>query len=88
MVQGGGSAADVPTGSEAAVEKTVEKTGEKTVEKILNLLRANPRLTQRELAAQTGLSRRGIEWNLKELKEHGRLRRIGPDKGGYWEVPQ
>jgi ATP-dependent DNA helicase RecG len=64
----------------------VEKTVEKTVEKILALLRSKPRLTQADLVMATGLSRRGVEWNLKELKKNGRIRRIGPDKGGAWEV--
>jgi ATP-dependent DNA helicase RecG len=64
----------------------VVKTVETTVEKILALLRANPRFTQAEIASSTGLSRRGVEWNLKEMKRTGRIRRIGPDKGGHWEV--
>ncbi len=67
-------------------EKTVEETGEKTVEKIQLLIRQNPRITQQELMKKTGLSRRGIEWNLAKLKAKGLLRRIGPDKGGHWEI--
>ena len=64
----------------------MEKTVEKAVEKILMLLRSNPRITQTDIASETGLSRRGVEWNLRELKKNGRIRRIGPDKGGHWEV--
>jgi ATP-dependent DNA helicase RecG len=64
----------------------VEKTVEITVEKILALIKDNPKITQRELMDKTGLSRRGIEWNLKKLKEEGLLSRIGPDKGGHWEL--
>ncbi len=64
----------------------VEKTVEKTVEQILMLLRSNPHITQANIASETGLSRRGVEWNLRELKKNGRIRRIGPDKGGHWEV--
>ncbi len=59
---------------------------EKTVEKILILIKADPQITQQELMNKTGLTRRGIEWNLKKLKEEGRIRRIGPDKGGRWKV--
>jgi len=29
---------------------------------------------------------KNIEVNLNKLKEKGLLKRIGPDKGGYWEV--
>ena len=63
-----------------------EKTVEKTVEKIFSLIKENPHITQEELSKKTDLSRRGIEWNLQQLKQKGILKRIGPDKGGYWEV--
>jgi predicted HTH transcriptional regulator len=32
------------------------------------------------------LSSRSIERNIRKLQEQGRLRRIGPAKGGHWEV--
>ena len=67
-------------------KKTVEKTVVITVEKILVLIQDNPKITQKDLMIKTGLTRRGVEWNLKKLKDTGRLRRIGPDKGGHWEV--
>jgi ATP-dependent DNA helicase RecG len=38
------------------------------------------------LVESTGLTRRGIEWNLSQLKARGIIERIGPDKGGYWKV--
>ncbi len=66
--------------------KAVEKTVEKTVEKIIELLLQNPTITQQEIMEKTGLSRRGVEWNLAKLKEAGRIIRIGPDKGGQWKV--
>jgi ATP-dependent DNA helicase RecG len=53
---------------------------------ILSLLRQNGRLTARELAEEVGISSRKIEQNIARLKESGTLRRIGPDRGGSWEV--
>ncbi|MFA6569313.1 MAG: winged helix-turn-helix domain-containing protein [Victivallales bacterium] len=70
--------ADTDTGSQSSREKTVEK--------ILALLRSNSRITQKEIISETGLSRRGVEWNLKELKKAGRIRRIGSDRSGNWEM--
>ena len=64
----------------------MEKTVEKTVEKIVYLIKENPHITQKELSEKTGLTRRGVEWNLSKLKEKGILKRVGPAKGGYWEV--
>lgn len=65
---------------------TTQKTVEKTVEKILDAIKSNPKITQNKLAEIAGLTRRGIEWNLAKLKEKGIIKRIGPAKGGYWEV--
>lgn len=69
--------------------KTVEKTVEKTtrnVEKILKILSNTPSITVREMSEILGLSRRGVEEQIKSLKQKGVIRRIGPDKGGHWEV--
>ncbi len=70
----------------ATVEETVEETVEKTVEKIKELIQFNSKITQKEIATKTGLTTRGIEWNLKLMKQKGIIRRIGPTKGGYWEI--
>jgi len=55
-------------------------------EKILELLRDNPKLTTAGLAQAVGISPKGVEKQLANLKREGLLRRIGPDKGGHWEV--
>ena len=39
-----------------------------------------------ELAGQIGISRRAVAKHVAALQASGALRRIGPDKGGYWEV--
>ncbi|MDD4623179.1 MAG: winged helix-turn-helix transcriptional regulator [Kiritimatiellae bacterium] len=67
-------------------EKPREKTREKTREKILNILKATPTMTTAELAVALGLIGKGVAWQLKRLQENGGLRRVGPDKGGHWEV--
>ena len=59
---------------------------EKAVEKIPNAIKNNSKITQNELMEVTSLTRRGVEWNLAKLKEKGIIKRIGPAKGGYWEV--
>lgn len=67
-------------------EKSREKGREKSREKIIAALKRSPKITMSELAESIGLSVKGIEKNIKTLREHGIIRRIGPDKGGYWEV--
>ena len=67
-------------------EKTVGETVGETVGKLLALINENSRITREELSAKTGLTVRGVEWNLAKMKEDGLIRRIGPAKGGHWEV--
>jgi ATP-dependent DNA helicase RecG len=62
------------------------KTSEKTSEKILTALEQDENLTISELASLIGITERSIERNIKKLQEQGRLRRVGPAKGGLWEV--
>ena len=66
--------------------KTTEKSKEKSKEKIMAYLSANPGATTDELVEITGLSTSGVEKNIRELKASGRLKRVGADKGGHWEV--
>ena len=43
-------------------------------------------MTMRALAARVGLSLGGVRHHLERLKSTGRVRRVGPTKGGRWEV--
>ncbi len=65
---------------------TVHRTSGKTSGKILAALTQDGNLTIPELAALIGVTERSIERNIKNLQEQGLLRRIGPAKGGHWEV--
>ena len=68
------------------VKKSVGKGVVKSVVKILELLKEFPEITRERLAAEVGLSIRGVEKNLAQLKSKGRIRRVGGRKGGHWEV--
>jgi len=71
------------------LEKVLEKVPEKVTDnqqKILYLILASKHTTISELANIVGISERKIRENIKKLKNKGLLRRIGPDKGGHWEV--
>lgn len=57
-----------------------------TSEKIIALLKNNPRHSARTLAETIGITEKGIEKQLAKLKSQGLISRIGPAKGGYWEV--
>jgi len=38
------------------------------------------------LATLLKLSEDGVKYQIKKLKDKGIIKRVGPDKGGYWEV--
>jgi ATP-dependent DNA helicase RecG len=72
--------------SETAREKTRVKTRTKTRTKMLSLISENPQITTAQLADSIGITPKGVEWQIAQLKKDGLLKRIGPAKGGRWEV--
>ncbi len=62
------------------------KSSGKTEERLLALLKDHPTMTIPELAAALGRTTRAVEKQVARLRTEGRLRRIGPTKGGRWEV--
>jgi len=72
--------------TENTTQKTTENATEKTTEKILEALRRNPDATTQMLAEQFGITADGVYWHVKKLKTQGKIRRIGGDRGGHWEV--
>ncbi len=77
------------------VEEVVEKVVEKVVEnltsnqkQIIRIIVANSKISALEISAIIGLSHRKTQENIKKLKDIGVLKRIGPAKGGHWEVKE
>lgn len=67
-------------------KESSQKSSQKSSHKILELMKQNPAITTTELAQLLNISRRAIAKQIALLKEKGLIRRIGPDKGGHWEV--
>jgi len=65
---------------------TPEKGWEKSSEKILEAIRRNRRISAREIGERVGISPRAVEKLISRLKREGYLNRVGPDRGGYWEI--
>jgi ATP-dependent DNA helicase RecG len=66
--------------------KAAQKTTQKTTQKVMGLIRHNPEITRRELAIELGITDSGVKYHLKKMQAKGLIRRVGPDKGGHWEV--
>jgi ATP-dependent DNA helicase RecG len=70
---------------------TKETTSERPVrmkEKLLLLIRQQPEITAAALSTATGIGVDGVNYHLNQLKQAGKLRRVGSTKAGHWEVPE
>ena len=54
--------------------------------RVLDAIKTNPNITIPEIAAQFGVSERAVEKQIRTLREAEVIARIGPAKGGHWEV--
>ncbi len=57
-----------------------------TSQKIIDLIKEDSYISTSKMAEIIGVNRRNIARNIKKLQEQGAVRRVGPDKGGFWEV--
>jgi len=67
-------------------EESSGKSSGKTPDAILWLLKEKPVLSIPELAEKMGKSTSAVERAVRKLRQAGRLKRIGPAKGGHWEI--
>ena len=63
--------------------KSTQKTTDSTLKEIVE---KNPSVTIESLAALLGITRDGVNKAIRRLKAAGAIRRVGPDKGGHWEI--
>ena len=76
---------------EGDIEVTAKVTAKVTEnqERILEEIAKDKYITAKKLSGVIGISERKIKENMKKLKQRRFLKRIGPDRGGYWkEVKQ
>lgn len=66
--------------------KLSEKDSLKSTQKILELMQNDPTITIADLALSIGITEWAIKKQIRKMKAQGRIRRIGPDKGGHWQT--
>ncbi len=54
--------------------------------KILQILTEFPNMTIPQLAEELGVSTRAVEKQIAKLRQANKLERIGPARGGHWQV--
>ena len=90
------AAADMPADVRVRPDDSARKQPEtpdqpenrqKTTDRIVAFLRENPEAGRRDIVAALENTTEGsVRYQLDKLKASGRLRRVGPDKGGHWMV--
>lgn len=76
---------------EKVIEKVIEKAsmlGERVTEnkiKILRLILETPTISKAEISKLIGISENSVSRNIEAMRNKY-IRRVGSDRGGYWEV--
>lgn len=78
------SIGDIPESREKPAKDREKKL--KSREKIIALLSQDHSLSAAALAGRIGISPKAVEKHIAKMKAEGILKRIGPDKGGHWQV--
>jgi ATP-dependent DNA helicase RecG len=83
----GGDVVDIIAGNitENIVDSIVEKLST-TRAKIVRIIWKNPNATALSISKEINIASRNVQEHLRKLQEQGVIRRIGPDKGGHWEI--
>lgn len=73
----------------AIVSNDTQKTPRKhpeTAQKIIDAILKNPSITRQGLAKEIRKTEDSIKHHLMVLQKSGVIKRVGADKGGYWEI--
>ena len=71
---------------DGTTETTPQKSSQKSSQKVLELISVDDKITTQEMADKLEISRRAVAKTIAKLQSVGILRRVGPDKGGHWEI--
>ncbi len=67
-------------------EKTPGKSSPKTELKVIELKMDKPEISTATIGEILGISKRAVLKHTKRLQGKGVLKRIGPARGGHWEI--
>ena len=72
--------------TESATRTSTQKTTLTTTQRVLELMKKDPYITIDQIAASIGITRDGVNYQIKKLKNLGQIERDGGDYGGKWKV--
>lgn len=71
-------------GSVETTKSSVEN--EKSSVEIVRLMTENPKITAAQIAERLGITMRAVEKQIAKLRTKEIIKRVGPNKGGHWEI--
>ena len=71
---------------EAGSPKSSPIGSPKTEDQIVALMSQDKTISTGHIAESLGITKRAVLKQIQKLKEQGRVRRVGPARGGHWEV--
>ena len=73
-------------GAGNVTENVTENVTNKRYDLILKLLKINNKITVDEIAKRLNVTKRTIIRDIEKMKNNKLIERIGPAKGGHWEI--
>jgi predicted HTH transcriptional regulator len=68
------------------VKPEVDTVNDTVNDTVLNLIKQNSAVTSSEISQQLKISLSTAKRKIKDLKESGKIERIGSDKTGHWKI--
>ncbi|OGF50380.1 MAG: transcriptional regulator [Candidatus Firestonebacteria bacterium RIFOXYA2_FULL_40_8] len=72
--------------AEAPVPNKTHRKHTENTQKIIEAIIKNPAISRKQLSRDTKMSVSSVIHQLRTLQKDKYIKRVGPDKGGYWEV--
>ncbi len=74
------------TGIETSKDTGIETIDSNNAESIIRFIKENKTITVTLLAKKIGMTKNGVWYHLNKLKKEGRIKHVGPSKGGTWVI--
>lgn len=87
--EGSGESSETDMLSSERGSERKAKSSERSMETkdlIIDIIKQDPHITAAEIAMQLNMSSRGVEKQIRKLRELGKIKRTGGRFGGYWEI--
>lgn len=73
--------------TQKTTQETTQETTQKTEDRILEILKHYPEYGRVQISEALGdITEDGVKYHLDKLRKLGKIKHVGPSKGGHWEI--